>query len=104
MKTRLAILLTVLLISALIFVWSTTNYLTYYSDTPGANPELYVRNIDVFAIPAVATAFVIIGVIPAITFVIIKKRKLRIVFVPMSGATIFFVFVLILQRIIDNRI
>ncbi len=102
MKTRLAILLAVLSISALIFVWGATNYVVYYSDTPGANPELYVRNVDAFAIPAVVTAFVIIGVIPAIAFVIIKKRKLRIVFVPMSGVIIFFVFVLILQRIIGN--
>jgi hypothetical protein len=97
MKTRLLMLFFALAIFTLVFVWGTTNYMIRYTDTPSElPPELYVQNIDVFAIPAVFEAFAIMSIIPAIVFVILKYNKWRIVLVPLSGTGMFFIFYSIL--------
>jgi hypothetical protein len=103
MNTKLVILFIVLSISALIFVWGATNYVISYNDTPGAD-ELFVRNSDVFAVPAVIATFAIMTIVPILVFVIVKSNKLRVVFIPISVIGIFLVFYGILQWIIANRI
>ena len=63
MKTRLWVPFFVLVIIvqiAAVFVWGSANYLIRYTDTPDDLPQdLYIRNIDVFAVPAVFAALAI---------------------------------------------
>ena len=66
MKAGLWVPFSALAALALVFVWGSTNYLARATGTPGEHPALYVRNIGVFAIPAVFAALAIIGIVPAV--------------------------------------
>ena len=101
MKARVLFLLIVLVTSILVFTWGTTNYLRCSTDTPGS-PE-YAQcpiNIDVFAMPAFIVTWIIIGIVPTLTWMITKNPKLRIIFTILSGIGIFFTFVGILILLI----
>jgi len=74
-------------------------YLYKYTDTPGT---LAVQNIDVFVIPAVISAFLIMGIIPTIVYFIFQSKRQKITFVSISTVGIFFTFVFVLKRIIEN--
>jgi hypothetical protein len=103
MKTRLLILFVVLVFLIFVFIWSSTNYLIRYTDTPSElPPELYVQNLDVFAFPAVFAAFAIIGITPVITWMMIKDHKHRRFFTALSEVGIFFAFVGIFILIIQS--
>lgn len=74
-----------------------------YTDTPSYNlPESCSENIDVYAVPAVIVTFVMIGVIPILTWMKTKMHKLRVVFTILSGVGIFFTFVGILYLILQT--
>jgi hypothetical protein len=104
MKTRLLFLFVVLGISTLVFVWGTTNYLRCYTDTPSDNYfELCPANIDVYAMPAFIVTFVMIGIIPILTWMKTKNHRLQVVFTILSGVGIFFAFVGILFLILRIR-
>lgn len=104
MNGRLLFLLGVLAISVLIFVWGTTNYLRCYTDTPSGNYyESCPRTPDVHAIPAVIATFVMIGIVPILTWMKTRHHKLRVVFTILSGIGIFFAFVGILYLILMIR-
>ncbi|BDQ30569.1 hypothetical protein NZNM25_07900 [Nitrosopumilus zosterae] len=104
MNYKLLFLLVVLGMSILVFVWGTTNYLRCYTDTPSGNYyESCPRTPDVHAIPAVIATFVMIGIVPIITWIKTKSHKLQIVFTVLSGVGIFFVFVGILYLILMVR-
>ena len=66
MKAGLWVPFSALAALALAFVWGSTNYLARATGMPGEHPALYVRNIGVFAIPAVFAALAITGIIPAV--------------------------------------
>ena len=105
MKTRFLFLFVILSISILVFVWGTTNYLRCYTDTPSYDlPELCPANIDVFAVPALIVTFVMIGIVPILTWMKTENHKFRVVFVILSGIGIFFTFVGILNLILMIRV
>lgn len=104
MKRSLLFLLVILGISILVFVWGTTNYLRCYTDTPGDNYyELCPRSIDVYAVPAVVVTFVMIGIVPILTWMKTKSNGMRLIFTILSGIGIFFSFVGILNLIVWVR-
>ena len=104
MNSRFLFLLVVLGISILVFVWGTTNYLRCYTDTPGDNYyELCPRSIDVYAMPAFIVTFVMIGIVPILTWMKTKRHKLQVIFTVLSGIGIFFSFVGILYLILMVR-
>ena len=104
MKTRFLFLFVILSISILVFVWGITNYLRCYTDTPSYDlPELCPANIDVFAVPALIATFVMIGIVPIMTWMKTKNHRLRIIFTILSGVGIFFSFVGILYLILMVR-
>ncbi len=105
MNGRFLFLLLVLVTSILVFTWGTTNYLRCHADTPSDNyTELCPTNIDVYAMPAFIVTFVMIGIVPILTWMKIKSHKLRIIFTILSGIGIFFTFVGILTLILRVRI
>ena len=104
MTTKFLILLVVLTISALVFVWGTVNYLRCYTDTPGDNYyELCPTNIDAYAMPAFIATFVMIGIVPVLTWMKVKHHRFQIAFTVLSGIGIFFTFVGILFLILRVR-
>ena len=104
MKRSLLFLLVILGISILVFVWGTTNYLRCYTETPSYNlPELCSPNIDVYAVPAVVVTFVMIGIVPILTWMKTKSNGMRLIFTILSGIGIFFSFVGILNLIVWVR-
>ena len=100
MKSRTLVLWIILFGLVSIFLWGVLNYGYNLTDTP--NPELYQGNIDVFAIPAVISAFGILIVIPTIIFVSVSSRRLKIIFVPLSGVMVFLIFMLAIQLIVNS--
>jgi len=97
MNSRFLFLLVVLVTSILVFTWGTTNYLRCSTDTPNYNlPELCPTNIDVYATPAFIVTFVMIGIVPVLTWMKTRSHKLRIIFTVLSGLGIFFTFIGIL--------
>jgi len=86
MNHRFLFLLVVLIISALVFTWGTTNYLRCYTDTPGDNYyKLCPTNIEAYAMPALIATFVMIGVVPVLTWMKAKNHRFRIAFTVLSG-------------------
>ena len=103
MNGRLLFLLVVLVTCILVFAWGATNYLRCYTDTPSGNSfELCPTNTDVHAMPAIIVTFVMIGIVPILTWMLTKDKKHRIILVTLSGVGIFFAFVGILILIIHN--
>ena len=100
MKSRTLALWIILFGLLSIFLWGVLNYGYNLTDTP--NPELYQGNIDVFAIPAVISAFGILIVILAIVFVSVSSRRSKIIFVPLSGVVVFLIFMLVIQLIVNS--
>ena len=100
MKTRTLALWVILFGLISIFLWGVLNYGYNLTDTP--DPELYQGNIDVFAIPAVIAAFGILIAIPTIVFVSVSSRRLKIIFVPLSGVVVFLIFMLVIQLIVNS--
>ncbi len=93
----------ILAISVLVFAWGSTNYVMRNTDTPDIlSPELYVPNIDAFAIPAVISAFVTMVIIPTIVYTVLKNRIQRIILVPVAAVGIFSTFAVILGWIVAN--
>ncbi len=90
----------ILVISALVFVWGSTTYLQTYTDTPGT---FAVERNDHFVIPAIISAFVIMIVVPIMTYYLSKSSIQKVIFVPLSAIGIFFVFLGILRLIIEYR-
>ena len=104
MNSRVLFLLVVLVISILVFTWGTTNYLRCYTDTPDDNyTQRCPTNIDVYAMPAVIVTFVMIGIVPIITWMKTRHHKLWVIFVALSGVGIFFAFVGVLNLILMVR-
>ena len=104
MNRRFLFLLVILIISSLVFTWGTTNYLRCYTDTPSDNYyELCPTNIDAYAMPAFIATFVMIGIVPILTWMKAKSHKLRVLFTVLSGIGIFFTFVGILFLILRVR-
>lgn len=104
MNRRFLFLLLVLVTSILVFTWGTTNYLRCYTDTPSDNyHELCPTNIDVYAMPAFIVTFVMIGIVPILTWMKTRSHKLRVIFIILSGIGIFFTFVGILYLILMVR-
>ena len=107
MKTRLWVSFFVLaiIVLAAVFVWGSANYLIRYTDTPDdLLQELYIGNIDVFAVPAVFAALAITCIVPAITWMLTTGSRQRIIFVPLSGAGTVLTFIAVLKWILENRI
>lgn len=103
MNGRVLFLLVVLIISILVFAWGATNYLRCYTDTPSDNyTELCPTNIDVYAMPTFIVTFVMIGIVPVLTWMLTKDQKHKRVIVTLSGVGIFFAFIGILVLIIQN--
>ena len=104
MKTILLFLLVVFGISVFVFAWGTTNYLRCYTDTPNNHPtELCRTNMDIYAMPAFVATFVMIGIVPILTWMKTNTRKLRVIFTVLSGVGIFFAFVGMLYLILIMR-
>lgn len=104
MNSRFLFLLIVSVISILVFVWGTANYLRCYTDTPDDNYyELCPRNIDAYAMPAFIVTFVMIGIVPILTWMKTKRHKPRVLFTVLSGIGIFFSFIGILFLILMIR-
>ncbi|MCV0391978.1 MAG: hypothetical protein K5790_01650 [Nitrosopumilus sp.] len=104
MNGRFLFLLVVLATCILVFVWGTLNYLMCHTDTPSDHPtELCRTNMDVYAVPAFIVTFVIIGIVPILTWMKTKDHKLKIIFTVLSGIGIFFSFVGILFLILMVR-
>jgi hypothetical protein len=105
MNSRFLFLLIVLVTSILVFFWGTTNYLRCYTDTPSENyAELCPTNTDVHAMPTFIATFVIISVVPILTWMRIKRHRFRVIFTVLSGIGIFFTFVGILNLILMIRV
>lgn len=103
MSGKVLFLLVVLVTCVLVFAWGATNYLRCYTDTPSGNSfELCPTNIDVYAMPAIIVTFVMIGIVPILTWMLTKDKKHRIMLVTLSGVGIFFVFVGIFILIIQS--
>jgi len=104
MKARFLFLLVILAISILVFVWGTVNYLRCYTDTPSGDfYDLCPANIDPYAIPAVIATFVMIGIVPTLTWMKTEHHKFRIIFTVLSGVGIFLIFVGVLNLILMVR-
>ena len=93
MKTRFLILLVILVVLILVFIWGTTNFLRCSTDTPGDYHYVTCPQIDVYALPALITALAMIGIVPVLTWMSIKRFRLRIVFTALYGIGIFFTFI-----------
>ena len=103
-NSRVLFLLAVLGVSVIVFVWGTTNYLRCYTGTPSANyTELCTTNMDAYAMPAFIATFVMIGIVPILTWMKTKNHKLRAIFTVLSGIGIFLAFVGILSLILMVR-
>ena len=104
MNIRFLFLLVVLVVSVLVFVGGTTNYLGCYTDTPSDDyTDLCPTNIDVYAMPAFIVTFVMMGIVPIIIWMKTKRHKLRGIFTILSGVGTFFIFVGILSLILMVR-
>ncbi len=107
MKTRLWVpfFVLVIIVLAAMFVWGSANYLIRYTDTPDDLPQdLYIRNIDVFAVPAVFAALAIICIVPMITWMLTAGSRQRAIFVPLSGAGTLLIFIGAPKWILENRL
>lgn len=104
MNNKFLFLLVVLVVFVLVFAWGSANYLRCYTDTPSDNyTELCPANMDVYAMPAFIATFVIIGIVPILTWMRTKSHKPCVIFTILSGIGIFFTFVGILSLILMIR-